>query len=270
MSCRQRGPFRPDRPRFCPSGGRAPAAPPQPVRESAAADAPAPGPDLPRPSLGGRVPPAPRVSGGIRAGVSPVDLRTQEAHSEGAERWEYFGPAEAGGAGPGAAGAGCGCPVSGDGLGPGASPVSALRGFPGRGRAPAGDASDSPLGRPAAKFGARAGSWWALQGPRGGLDASPHPASLPSPRRLRPWCAQARGPGSRCQALGLGEQRRIRRPSGLGGKRARGPRTRRWRGGVGLRALRSPALGPAAPGSFGGREGCAALGDVQVCGRACA
>lgn len=29
MSCSQRGPFRPDRPRFCPSGGRAPAAPPQ-------------------------------------------------------------------------------------------------------------------------------------------------------------------------------------------------------------------------------------------------
>lgn len=61
----RRGPFRPGRPRFCPSGGRAPAAPPQPVRESAAARAPAPGPRLPRPSLSGRVLAAPRVSGGI-------------------------------------------------------------------------------------------------------------------------------------------------------------------------------------------------------------
>lgn len=72
----RRGPFRPGRPRFCPSGGRAPAAPPQPVRESAAARAPAPGPCLPRPSLSGRVLAAPRASGGIWGEASPLPLRT--------------------------------------------------------------------------------------------------------------------------------------------------------------------------------------------------
>lgn len=48
----RRGSFRPGSPRFCPAGGRAPAAPPQPVRESRAARAPAsPRPATPFPSL---------------------------------------------------------------------------------------------------------------------------------------------------------------------------------------------------------------------------
>lgn len=46
------GSFRPGSPRFCPAGGRAPAVPPQPVRESRAAGAPAsPRPATPFPSL---------------------------------------------------------------------------------------------------------------------------------------------------------------------------------------------------------------------------
>lgn len=50
----RRGLFRPGRPRFCPAGGRTPAALPQPVREYAAARASAPGPRLSRLSFLGR------------------------------------------------------------------------------------------------------------------------------------------------------------------------------------------------------------------------
>lgn len=74
----QSGPgfFRPGRPRFCPAGGRAPAAPPQPVRESEAARAPALGPSLPRPCLLGRVSAIPRILGGVGEEARPLATDT--------------------------------------------------------------------------------------------------------------------------------------------------------------------------------------------------
>lgn len=86
--------FRPGRQRFCPAGGRAPAVPPQPVRESEAARAPAPGPSLPRPSLLGRVLATPRVSGGIREEARPRPIHTSGSAFGEVEGREDFGPAE--------------------------------------------------------------------------------------------------------------------------------------------------------------------------------
>lgn len=122
----RRGPFRPGRPRFCPSGGRASAAPPQPVRESAAARAPAPGPRLPRPSLSGGVAAAPRVSGGISGGSVPAALRPPGGTSPGVERREDVRPAWGCGACP------CGTAAS---LGPGSGRPSGPEGSPGPERA---------------------------------------------------------------------------------------------------------------------------------------
>lgn len=88
VSWSRRGFFRQGRPRFCPAGGRTPAASPQPVRESAAARAPAPGPRLPRPSLLGLVLAAPWVAGGLweEACPLPIHLRRRVRGSGGEGR----------------------------------------------------------------------------------------------------------------------------------------------------------------------------------------
>lgn len=97
VSRSRRGSFRLGCPRFCPAGGRAPAAPRQPVRESAAARAPAPGPRLPRPSLRGLILAAfgSRAGSGRKCVLSPY---TSGGASGGVEGREELGPVEGCGA----------------------------------------------------------------------------------------------------------------------------------------------------------------------------
>lgn len=154
----------PEKTRKCPAAGAGPSGravrafvPPAgglPRRRHSQYVSPRP-PALPAPALachalpfvaGSRLPLGYRAGSG-GGGASPVALRTQEARPGGAELREDLGrPRGWGGpgCGPGSLwaparavrerlGPGCGRPVSGYGLGPGACPVSAVPGFPGRG-----------------------------------------------------------------------------------------------------------------------------------------